>query len=383
MQYLIFIAAFAITLQLLMVLRRLAPRIGLLDTPGGRKDHQGAVPLVGGLAMFIGFAFSLLLLPESLGPLRALVAGATLVVVVGVLDDLHELSSLSRFAVQIAAALMMVYWGKVELADLGYLVSSDSLVELGFWSVPLTVFSTVGVINALNMIDGVDGLAGSVTGLALVALILVALLGGNGVAASVLGILLAAVAAFLLLNLRLPWQPRARVFMGDAGSMFLGFVLAWYLIDFSQGEDRLISPVTALWLLGVPLIDTVTSMLRRILKRRSPFEPDREHFHHILQLAGFSPRRTLGIMLSLAALMAGIGLWAHHAGVPEWIMFYAFLALFGLYFLMMRRAWRVMRFLRRSIDRRQQPERRQHTAADYAGRERRSGHDRRRLRQRG
>jgi UDP-GlcNAc:undecaprenyl-phosphate GlcNAc-1-phosphate transferase len=377
MSYLIFIAAFAITLQLLLVLRRLAPRIGLLDTPGGRKDHEGAVPLVGGLAMFIGFAFSLLLLQESLGPLRALVAGATLVVVVGVLDDLNELSSLSRFVVQIAAALMMVFWGGVELTDLGFLGSAGHLVELGLWSIPLTVFSTVGVINALNMIDGVDGLAGSVTALALAALILVALLGGDGVAASVLGTLLATVAAFLLLNLRLPWQPRARVFMGDAGSMFLGFVLAWYLIDCSQGEDRLISPVTALWLLGVPLIDTVTSMLRRILKRSSPFKPDREHFHHILQLAGFSPRATLGIMFGVSLLMAAVGLGAHYAGVPEWVMFYAFLALFAIYFLVMRRAWRVMRFLKRSLDRRHLPDRRQCDDPHYTGVERRRGVDRR------
>lgn len=377
MDYLSYLISFGLTLQLLLVLRNLAPRIGLVDTPGGRKAHQGAVPLVGGLAMFVGFSFALLMLDQPLGPLRGMMAGATLLVVIGVLDDFHELSSASRFVVQIGAALMMVFWGGVELVDLGYLVSADSLVELGIWSVPLTVFATVGVINALNMIDGVDGLAGSVTALSLAALILVALLGGEPRAAAVLGLLLASIAGFLVLNLRFPWQPRAKVFMGDAGSMFLGFVLAWFLIDFTQGDDRLISPATALWLLGIPLIDTVTMMLRRILRRRSPFAPDREHFHHILLLAGFSPAQTLLIMGSVSALMAVVGLLAHFQGVPEWVMFYAFLLLFGSYFWMIRRAWKLMRFLKRSINRRKQRERRNPDAADYTGEERRSGIDRR------
>ena len=132
-----------------------------------------------------------------------------------------------------------------------------------------------------------------------------------------------------------------------------------------------------MWLLGVPLIDTVTSMLRRMLKGSSPFKPDREHFHHILQLAGFSPRATLGIMFGVSASMAAAGLGAHYAGVPEWVMFYAFLALFALHFLLMRRAWRVMRFIKRSLDRRHLPDRRQHDDPNYNGVERRSGMDRR------
>lgn len=379
MPFLSHVVAFFLTLHLLLVLSRLAPRIGLVDRPGGRKAHEGAVPLVGGLAMFVGFAFALLTLDEALTPMRPLLAGAALLVITGVLDDLHELSSLSRFVVQIAAALMMVYWGGVELHDLGYLVSGDSMVDLGIWSVPLTVFATVGVINALNMVDGVDGLAGSISGVTTLVLMLFAWLAGEGTMAAVLGLLLAVTLAFLVLNLRLPWQRRAKLFMGDAGSMFLGFALAWFLIDFSQGEQRLISPATALWLVGVPLIDTVTMMLRRLLRRRSPFAPDREHFHHILQLAGFSPASTLLIMLGVSLLMAGFGLWAHFAGVPEWVMFYLFLLLFAAYFWTIRRAWRVMRFLKRSIDRRAAArlDRRKGASDDFQGVERRRGGERR------
>jgi len=375
MYFLYFIIAFGMTLQLLLVLRGLAPKIGLLDAPGGRKAHTGAIPLVGGLGMFIAFCFTLLMLDHPIGELRALLAGATLLVITGVMDDLHELSSSARFAVQIIASLMMVYWGGVELTDLGYLVSSDGLVELGWFSVPLTVFATVGVINALNMIDGVDGLAGSVTALTLVTLIVVASTAGDIGSSMVLGLLLAAIGGFLVLNLRFPWQPRARVFMGDAGSMFLGLMLAWFLIDFSQGEQRLISPATALWLLGVPLIDTVTMMLRRMLKRRSPFEPDREHFHHVLMLAGFSPLKTMLIMVVGSATMAIIGLAGHYQGVPEWVMFYGFLLVFAAYFLMIQYAWKVMRFLKHSINRRQGERRLANQT--FQGPDRRSGADRR------
>lgn len=377
MPYLTYLIAFGLTLQLLLTLSRLAPRIGLVDQPGGRKVHQGAIPLVGGLAMFVGFSFSLLTLDQPLGPLRAMMAGGMLLVVVGVLDDFRELSSSSRFLVQIVASLLMVHWGGVELVDLGYLVSTDSLVELGIWSVPLTVFATVGVINGLNMIDGVDGLAGSVTAVSVIALVVVALQGQAFAAVMVLGALLAAIAGFLVLNMRWPWQPRARVFMGDAGSMFLGFVLAWYLIDFAQGEDRLISPATALWLLGIPLIDTVTQMLRRILGRRSPFAPDREHLHHALMLAGYTPVTTLLIMTSVSLAMAVAGLFAHYRGVSESTQFYAFLLLFGGYFLLISHAWRVRRFFNRVIERRASGDRRGSSLAGYAGEERRVGRERR------
>ena len=370
---------------LLRVLARAAVRLDLLDRPGGRKTHEGAVPLVGGLAMFLAFVFALLTLHEPLSSMRALVAGASLLVVVGVLDDMRELSSTVRFAVQIIAGCLMIFWGDVQLFDLGHLVSGNK-VSLGIWSVPLTVFAVVGVINALNMIDGVDGLAGSVSLVTVLGLMILALTGGATLASQVLLLLAVAIIGFLLFNLRLPWQQRARVFMGDAGSMFLGFVLGWFLVQQSQGDQAIISPAVALWLFGLPLIDTVTMMLRRLSKGRSPFAADREHFHHVLLLAGFSPSATLGIMVSAAAVMAGIGVLAQWAGVPEAVMFYGFLAVFAGYFYLILHSWRVMRFLRRSINRRRAAggrrcglDRRRAANPDYPGPERRHGVERRQV----
>lgn len=373
----------AAALLLMPVLVRAAVRLDLLDRPGGRKAHHGAVPLVGGLAMFLAFVFGLLSLSDALGSMRALAAGAALLVVVGVLDDMHELSSTARFAAQILACLLMVFWADVALLDLGHLVD-ESLIALGIWSVPLTVFAVVGVINALNMIDGVDGLAGSVSLVTVLALALLAAVNGDQLALHVLLVLAAAILVFLVFNLRLPWQARARVFMGDAGSMFLGFVLGWFLVQMSQGEGAAFSPAAALWLFGLPLIDTITMMLRRVSRGRSPFAADREHFHHVLLMAGFSPTATLGIMVAAAALMALIGILGQLAGVPEPVLFYGFLAVFVGYFYMILRSWRVMRFLRRSINRRQQArdrrsgiDRRRMADPDYHGPERRSGKDRR------
>lgn len=373
----------AAALLLMPVLMRAALRLDLLDRPGGRKAHQGAVPLVGGLAMFLAFVFGMLSLAEALGSMRALAAGAAVLVVIGVLDDMHELSSAARFAAQILASLLMVFWADVALLDLGHL-TGERLITLGIWSVPLTVFAVVGVINALNMIDGVDGLAGSVSLVSVLALALLAGINGSELSVHVLLLLAAAILVFLGFNLRLPWQARARVFMGDAGSMFLGFVLGWFLVQLSQGEQRAFSPAVALWLFGLPLIDTITMMLRRVSRGRSPFAADREHFHHVLLMAGFSPTATLVIMVTGAVAMALVGVLGHLLAVPEPVLFYGFLAVFVGYFYMILRSWRVMRFLRRSINRRLQPrdrrngrERRCMADPGYRGPERRGGVDRR------
>jgi UDP-GlcNAc:undecaprenyl-phosphate GlcNAc-1-phosphate transferase len=341
-----YLLALGATMLALWGLRQLAFPIGLLDKPGGRKVHDEAVPLVGGLAMFLGFCLSSLFLELPLAQLPSLLAGASLLVLVGVLDDLHELSSSPRFLVQIGAALIMTFSGGVVLQDLGAIGPSGGTADLGLFAVPLTVFATVGVINAVNMSDGIDGLAGSMALVALGSLALVAFWGGQVAWLPVLGLLIAAVLGFLFFNLR---RGRALVFMGDAGSMFLGFVLAWFLIAFSQGGDRLMPPAVALWILAVPLIDTVAMMLRRILKGRSPFAADREHFHHVLLLAGFSPKATLAIIAAVALVMASTGLSAWYLGVSEATLFYGFLAVFALYFWSIMRAWKVKRFLTRSL----------------------------------
>jgi UDP-GlcNAc:undecaprenyl-phosphate GlcNAc-1-phosphate transferase len=288
-----------------------------------------------------------------------------------------------RFVAQIVAVLVMIFVGGVVLVDLGNLALDGSLLRLGWLAIPFTVFACIGVINAMNMCDGLDGLSGS---LALISLL------GFGIANTLWGdlgnqhlivVFSACVVSFLMFNLRTLWRSRAWVFLGDAGSMLLGITLSWLAISMSQGAERVISPAAALWFLMLPLYDAVSMMIRRVLKRRSPFEADREHLHHIFLLAGFSVGESVTLMSGIAVAGVVVGLTGVYLGLPDLLLATLFLVGGGLYYWVVRRAWRVMRFLRRSICRRSEVERRsgadrrQSDDSEYAGPERRSGLDRR------
>lgn len=376
--------AFLSTALLIAGLRPLAGRVGLVDVPNERKNHSAPTPLVGGLGIFLGVLVAAALALATAGlplsqPVLSFFAAGFLLVAVGVVDDRYELSPLARFAVQIAAALIMVYGGGVVLTDLGRMTPSGAVLELGILAVPFTVFATLGVINALNMCDGLDGLSGSLAMVSIIGLALAGLLWAGPGEVALLLLLGAAVPAFLLYNLRLPRvRPRAAVFMGDAGSMFLGFALTWFAIGLSQGENRAIPPAAALWFIMLPIIDAVAMMLRRIVRGRSPFAPDREHLHHVFQLAGYSVNQTVAVMAAIAVAGVAMALGAVQFGVNELLVALLFLMLGLLYFWMIMRAWRVMRFVRRSICRRRQAvDRRTSASSGYRGPERRSGRDRR------
>ncbi len=348
--------ALPVTAGMVMFLRRHAPQLGLVDVPGGRKQHHGKVPLVGGLGMFGGLALAALAAGGLFATNVALLAAMSLVVLVGYVDDRNGLSARVRFLAQAIAVLIMVYGGEVRLDNLGNLFGYGD-VYLGRWSVPMTVFAVLGVINAINMIDGADGLAGS---LALIALLFFAIFAGTaGVLSDTLLLpLVFAVAGFMIFNLRTPWRSRALVFMGDAGSMLLGFALAWYAVELADVRD-LMTPITAVWILAIPLMDTIGLMIRRVIKGVSPFAPDNEHLHHILQRAGFSHGQTVAIVLGIAAVLAGIGIAGWKLGVPEYLMFYAFMAVFALYLYGVLHAWKLMRAVRRvhgAVERHAPPE---------------------------
>ena len=381
--------AFSATLLLVLVLRPFARRVGLVDIPNERSSHQAPTPLIGGLAIFMSFCLGAVVAVAG-GLLTvdrytiSLLSGGVLLVLVGAIDDAKDLSPMVRFGAQIIASLIMIYGGGVVLTDLGRMLSSGEVLELGWMAVPFTVFATLGVINALNMCDGLDGLSGSLSLVSLSGLMIVASVRGGAGDTLMLALLAASIAGFLLFNLRLPGRKRASVFMGDAGSMFLGYVLTWFTITLSQGPDRAMVPAAALWFLMLPIFDTVSMMLRRILRHRSPFEADREHIHHVFLLAGFSVNETVVVMVAAALIGVGFGLLFMDMRAPEFSIAGLFLIAGILYFWMVLRAWKVMRFLERSICRRRsQPDRRSGvdrricTDGSYAGPERRSGKDRR------
>ncbi len=339
MAHLIAVAATALAVLLLL---RTAERWRLMDHPGEHREHAKATPIVGGIAMFSGSTLGMLWLDWGVSTVGPLILSGTVMLGVGIWDDRHDTSYLFRFLGQLIAAIVMIKSGSVVLDDLGNLLS-DRLLPLNRWSVALTLFATIGVVNAFNMSDGMDGLAGSLALVTLVSLFIVAYLAGRFLEANLILVVAAGLCVFLLFNMRVFGYSGARIFMGDAGSMWLGLVLSWFLISLSQGEQRAMAPVTALWLTAIPLFDAVGSLLRRAVRRRSPFRADRSHYHHYLLALGFNVNGALFVVVACAIALAAVGVVAEYAAVPERFMFSGFLVLFAIYVTIMEIAERRLR----------------------------------------
>ena len=341
-------SAFILTALLVPMLSAPAERMGLVDFPGGRKEHYGRVPLTGGVAIFAGFVFSLLLLDVTLQPYTSLVVGMAMMLATGIIDDLIEISAGAKLLAQVGAAVLMVSWGEVQINDLGSLVGVKP-IELGEWSIPFTVLCVLVMINALNMADGTDGLAGGMTLVALMALFVVGLVGEAGrPVMAVVGVLLTAVFAFLLYNFRLPGRRQARTFLGDSGSLMLGFALAWLAVYISQSPDRVdVYPVSIAWILLLPVLDVLTLYVRRMMRGRSPFSADRDHLHHVLLRSGFGPGLTVVLLLVVMAIFGGVGIYGWQQAWPEWALFLSLIPVFFVQYLCSIRAWRMIRVLRR------------------------------------
>jgi UDP-GlcNAc:undecaprenyl-phosphate GlcNAc-1-phosphate transferase len=324
----------------ILALRGWAQGIGLVDRPSGRKTHQGHVPLVGGLAIAVSFAAISLFVQSFSVYLAALVAAVAMVVATGVADDLRPVSALPRLLCEIAAAVMMALWAGLALTDFGDLWGRGG-VALGGWALPVTVFCVVGVMNAMNMIDGMDGLAGGLAAIALLWLCLAARAAGLERGAELAFMLLGAVAGFLLFNLPLPWRRRATVFLGDAGSLLLGLLLAWFSVDLSQNSIGRFYSISAVWILGVPIMDTVYVVLRRLVRGDNPFRGDRRHIHHTLLYMGLTKGQTLAFLLGVSALFGAIGYFGWYFRVPEYVLSYGFVGAFTCYCLLMQ-SWKAL-----------------------------------------
>jgi UDP-GlcNAc:undecaprenyl-phosphate GlcNAc-1-phosphate transferase len=332
--------AFTATILAIVAARPLAIRVGLVDHPGGRKRHAMATPLVGGLAMLAGSAPLALATFELTPNIIGLISAGFVVVAAGLLDDLFDLRWYWRFIAQGAAALLMIGVGGVQIEQLGPLV--DNRFELGFLSIPFTVLVVIGLMNALNMVDGLDGLAGGVTAAALVMLIAATAYSGNARLAHGLIILFGALAAFLVFNLRSPWRSRASIFLGNAGSEFLGLVIAWCCIRLTQNPEHPVTPALAPYLLALPVIDCVTVMARRIRTGRSPFAAARDHMHHLLRDAGWSTGAAVILIVGVSFVIGFCGALAVKAGVrPIWLIA-AFAGLTLAYYLLTARRERAI-----------------------------------------
>jgi UDP-GlcNAc:undecaprenyl-phosphate GlcNAc-1-phosphate transferase len=314
------VVAFALTTAFMFILRPIAIGADLVDRPGGRKSHIGDVPVIGGIAMFIGMFAGIHTLTGFDTGISSVMLGSLILVMVGVSDDMHPVPAAVRLIAQISTVLIMVYGADLLLYELGDPFGTG-LISLGPFALIFTMAVTLTMINAYNLIDGADGLAGTLTLFALLPLAVVAGPGKvNGAIAFIAG---AVVIAFLLFNFPVPWNRRIRSFMGDAGSTMLGFTVVWVALGVSQGPERLISPVHCLWFAAIPIYDCLTCFVRRSLAGKSPFTPGRDHFHHTLLRGGLRLRRTLALLTGIQAIYSCVGLLAFFAGIPDVVMFAA------------------------------------------------------------
>ena len=301
------------SLVFILVLTPFAERLRLLDHPDHRKRHQNPVPMVGGLAIYLVILSAMMVLdpPQKLS---WLMLSVSILVAVGALDDAFGLGVRTRFASQILAALVMIAGGSFWIRSLG--VDLWGLDAVAVWlGIPITIFAVVGLTNGFNMVDGIDGLAAGhmLVGLGSVGLTLY-FTRGQVHQLEWLLILMSAVFAFWLVNLSL--TPLKRVFLGDAGSLLLGFVMAWTLIYYTQKPVALMHPVAALWCVTIPVFDTLVVIARRIKNKRSPFSPDRNHFHHLFVDMGIKPGMALALTLGLAIVVNAFGVWMTYAIAP-------------------------------------------------------------------
>lgn len=347
------IVAFAVTFFLIPAIKPVACFVGLVDKPGGRKKHDGMIPLTGGISIFAGMLASVLFSVEQTEFIRVLVVGGAMMVAVGAFDDRYDISARFRLVAQLLIAILFTYGLGVKVNSLGDLFGFG-IVELGYFSNVFTIVCIIALINALNMLDGIDGLVGAISGVSFLGLAILLHGAQNNELAAVCLCLSFSVLAFLIFNLFGSPERRtlSKVFMGDAGSMFLGLLLAVMLVAGTQeksGNSGALSPVAGLWFALLPITDMATTIGRRVRRGRSPLAPDRTHIHHILLRSGFTKYQVLAVLGSVQLAFVSVAIALSLRGISETLGFSLAVFVVFCYEIFVSRSWRIVRWSRRRI----------------------------------
>jgi len=338
--------AFLASYIAILVIKPLAIKVGLVDTPCSRKKHIGSIPLIGGLCIFVSVLVSVVMFFPLDKQIISYLVCAGAIVLLGVIDDYRQLGVRIRLSIQTLVALLMIWGSDIYIQNLGDLFLFGE-IELSWFGIPFTIICVIAAINAFNMIDGIDGLAGSLSITTLISVFLLMLINGNFVFAALPLIIVATIMPYLAFNLGIKGHRNKKIFMGDAGSMFIGLSVIWFLMICTQSQDKTFRPVTALWIIAVPLMDMLAIIIRRIRKGQSPFSADRDHLHHIFMRLGFSSRRALRVIITFSLIMSAIGILGELVQVPEPIMLLLFILFFIGYSTCLQHCWKVARYLRR------------------------------------
>lgn len=346
---LLLLSTFAAMLMALLLARPLSwlcARIGWVDKPDARKKHSGAIPLSGGLIILSSTAVTALLF-QLPGYEIGLITAALLIFGIGFYDDRFPLRARYRFFCHLAAAALLIFASDTIVLYLGYCFGPVP-VSLSFLAIPFTMVAIPGLINAYNMVDGADGLSGGQCLAAIFWIIVAAcaipVANEHHFAVNELGPVLfpiaGALVAFLYYNMRGPWRQRATLFMGDGGSMMLGLVIAWGVIQITNhyGPNGM-GAASALWIVAVPLFDMFSAIIRRVAEGRTPMSPDRKHMHHLLIQRGMRVNGAVVTMNLVAFVCGGIGVVGWLAGMPQYYLFWPFVGLFAAYMVYAHRFW--------------------------------------------
>ena len=318
-------------LVFIVLLTPFAQRFRLLDIPDNRKLHNAPVPMVGGLAIYLVIVSGFALFDP---PIKAhwFAFALTLLLGVGLLDDAFGLGIKTRIFAQFIGSLVMVFGADLSIQSVGLGLPWDG--ALGLLGVSITLFAVIGLTNGFNMVDGIDGLASGHLLIGILSLVGIQVWMFGGVHQGIwLSVLFAAVFGFWLVNMSL--TPLKQVFLGDSGSLLLGFIMSWLLVYYSQAPVARIEPVAALWCVSLPVMDTLVVIVRRLKNRRSPFSSDRNHLHHLLVDQGVHPTKALGCILLFATVVNLVGILAtyHISPVFGFFTFACALLLFGYFML--------------------------------------------------
>ena len=299
------IAAFAVAAVLSYFftppVKNFAHKVGAIDVPkDARRMHKKPIPRLGGLAIYGGFLCSILIFGQLDETMLCVLLGAAIIVALGIFDDVLALGAKLKFVVQIVAAAIPVCIGDLQIGLFTNLnpLSDTPFVHLGILAVPATIIWIVGITNAVNLIDGLDGLAVGVSSIAAITMLAVALLTGNMPIAITMAALAGACIGFMPYNLN-----PAKIFMGDTGSTFLGYMLATVSIMGLFKFYAVISFAVPFLILGLPIFDTANAIIRRVAAGRSPMSPDRGHVHHKLIDMGFNQKQAVAILYAISATL--------------------------------------------------------------------------------
>ena len=320
------LVALVVSFLMTPVVKTFAYKVGAIDVPkDNRRMHKVPIPRLGGLAIFIGFMVSILLFAEISAEMKSILLGAVIIVVLGVVDDIMALPAMLKFVVQIAAALIPALNGVQILAFSNPNIFSESLYwVLGGLSVPFTVLWIVAITNAVNLIDGLDGLANGVSAISATTMLVIALVGGQTQVSIVLAALVGACVGFMPYNMN-----PAKMFMGDTGATFLGFILSTMSLQGLGKYYAVVSCVVPFLILGLPIFDTAFAFIRRVAHGQSPMHADRSHIHHRLIDMGLNQKQAVATLYVISAILGLSAVVLTTSGEQKAMLMFAALCIVG------------------------------------------------------